>query len=142
MKISAKKYARALYEATVGLNEQEVEKVVKKFTITLAKKNGLPLVSQILAEFEGCWREAKGEIKADLTVAKLLDKEQIATFKKILEKRWGRTAELIQRVDSEIIGGGILQVGDTLIDGSLKQQLLSLKHSLINGQSINEAGSC
>jgi F-type H+-transporting ATPase subunit delta len=49
---------------------------------------------------------------------------------KILEKLTGKKVELTTSVDPTIIGGIIAQVGDLVLDGSIKTQLAGLKDSI------------
>ena len=41
-------------------------------------------------------------------------------------------------MDPSIIGGMIVQIGDRLIDGSLKRQLTDMQHSLLQSDVMNE----
>ena len=55
-----------------------------------------------------------------------------------LEKMTGKHIEPLYYMDPSIIGGMIVQIGDRLIDGSLKRQLTDMQHSLLQSDVMNE----
>ncbi len=59
----------------------------------------------------------------------LTDAEKSA-LARVLEKRCGYPVRLEVELDSRIIGGVWVQVGDTIIDGSLQGRLETLRHHL------------
>ncbi len=73
--------------------------------------------------------------------AKILDAQFIAPFpvsntnlnkiKTRLEQRFNRTIQLTTHVDPTLIGGGIVKIGDQVIDGSLKSKLNDLSKYLL-----------
>jgi len=59
----------------------------------------------------------------------LTDAEKDA-LARALERRFGRPVQLDMEIDSRIVGGVWVQVGDTIIDGSLQGRLEALRHQL------------
>lgn len=47
-----------------------------------------------------------------------------------LEKSSGKKVKLKIKIDKSIIGGGIVKIGDKIIDGSIRRQLDMLKSNL------------
>jgi F-type H+-transporting ATPase subunit delta len=47
-----------------------------------------------------------------------------------IEKKTGKTIELTSRVDDAIIGGLVLQVGNRVLDGSVRNRLEKLRREV------------
>jgi F-type H+-transporting ATPase subunit delta len=56
--------------------------------------------------------------------------EQEQLLADTLEKRLGRTIHITIQVDQNIIGGAIIQIGDVVIDGSLRAGLTQMAEEL------------
>jgi F-type H+-transporting ATPase subunit delta len=64
---------------------------------------------------------------ATVTTAVAADPETVTRIHAALEKATGKTIVLEQRVDSKLLGGLVVRAGDTVIDGSLRTRLDSLR---------------
>ena len=73
--------------------------------------------------------EAKKEV-ADVRSAVPLSEDQKARLADALGKATGKDVQLKVTIDPEIGGGIIAQVGDTVIDGSVRRRLEQLRSSL------------
>jgi F-type H+-transporting ATPase subunit delta len=105
----------------------------------LTKKNREPLLPAIAAEFHNAYNDYKGIGKASIVSAFELDaslKSQLETMVKKLSNK--TQVELDQKVDKELIGGFILNVGDRQIDASIKSKLKSLKNKFSENPFIKE----
>ena len=69
--------------------------------------------------------DGKGSITA--IFAKELSEEQRELLIEKLEKKYGKKIVLNLEVDKEIIGGGILKIGNEVINGSIKNQIEEMK---------------
>ncbi len=101
-----------------GLN-----KYTNNLVCLLIDKNREAVLHDIYGKYKSLANEAKGIAEAIVTTAFELtssDKEQLlATFEPII----GKKLEIVERVDSDILGGVIVQIGDRLYDGSLRTKL-------------------
>jgi F-type H+-transporting ATPase subunit delta len=73
----------------------------------------------------------KGILVAEVTTAARLTQGFYDRLKGDLEKLTGKNVSLRTSEDASLIGGVVVRVGDTIIDGSLKSRLESLKQSLL-----------
>jgi F-type H+-transporting ATPase subunit delta len=48
-----------------------------------------------------------------------------------LSRVTGQNVELLQKVDPSILGGAVIQVGEQIIDGSLRHKLEQIKSKLL-----------
>jgi F-type H+-transporting ATPase subunit delta len=105
----------------------------------LTKKNREPLLPAIAAEFGNAYNDYKGIEKATVTTTIAIDdklkKEIEAMVKKLSNKK---EVALTTKVDKDLIGGFILNVGDRQIDASVKNKLKSLRVKFSENSYIKE----
>ncbi|WP_044641332.1 F0F1 ATP synthase subunit delta [Risungbinella massiliensis] len=103
---------------------------VKNLLFLLVDRKRLLHLSGILASYRNFANDALGLAKAVVTSAfPLLDveKESIArTFEPII----GKKLVLEEKVDSDLLGGAVVQIGDRLYDGSLRTKLQRFRENL------------
>ena len=100
--------------------------------VLIIKKNRQVFLIEILEQFLGLVKEAKGQVKAIVTSAIPLTNKQLAQIKETLEKNTHKTIELESKVDKSIIGGIVIRVGDQVVDASIQGKLNGLKAQLNN----------
>jgi F-type H+-transporting ATPase subunit delta len=77
--------------------------------------------------------ELSGVVRPIITSALPLGDAQIAEIKAALEKSTGKTVKMTVKIDSELIGGVVTQIGDKVLDGSVKTQLTRIEDILQKG---------
>ena len=87
-------------------------------------------VSGIVAEYLKIYYAKNQILDVEATFAKELTKEQRERLIHNLEIKTKKKINLVEKVDASIIGGGILKIGDKIIDGTVRTQLDSLVKSL------------
>lgn len=94
----------------------------------LTRKNREPLLPAIAREFHTAFNVYKGIGKASVTTAIPLDAKLRAEFETIVKQLTAKSQiEMTEKVDKEMIGGFVLNVGDRQIDASIKNKLKALK---------------
>lgn len=130
MQLSPKQYAHGLYLAVSEVGDAGADTVIESL-IKLLKKNGhLAFYEDIIAEFEKLDMEAKGEAKANVTLAQKhsLEREILEDLNTVVGKKL-----IIEKSENpEMIGGIVVRSDDTLLDASLKEKLHKLQNSMIN----------
>jgi F-type H+-transporting ATPase subunit delta len=105
----------------------------------LTKKNREPLLPSIATEFHNAYNVYKGIGKASVIstvpVDDKLRSELVAIVKKLSNMK---QVELEEKVDKDLIGGFILNVGDRQIDASIKNKLKTLKNKFSENPFIKE----
>lgn len=120
-------YAKILYRLTKDLNSSDVEKVMAEFVLFLKKQQVLSKANLIIKAFEKYSKEQQGVKFLKITSAKKLSESQL----KEIVNSFGKEVELETVVDSNLIGGVIVQDGNTILDGSIKTQLKKLENKLM-----------
>lgn len=87
------------------------------------------LVDQVAAE--------RGLRVAEVRTAAALDDDQQRRLYEALRRMTGRDVELRVSVDGSLIGGAMVVVGDTVIDGTVRHRLDQLRQELIAGGSTS-----
>ncbi len=87
---------------------------------------------RIREEFEGLADEASGIIHAAVTTAIELDKEDRQRFEQALAKKLGRKVTVAFNTDPAVVAGASIQIGDHLVDGTVRTQLARLRQELLS----------
>jgi F-type H+-transporting ATPase subunit delta len=87
----------------------------------------LPVVADAYEELKA---QAEGVLDAQIIAAAKPSAAAVKDLVKRLESKFGKKIEAGVSVDSELIGGVKIIVGDTVIDASVKGQLQNLAYSL------------
>lgn len=72
-----------------------------------------------------------GNLTVDMTVAQQLPDDAVEQIRRQLSEKLQKNVTVKQKTDDSIIGGVILKIGDSLIDGSVKAQLEAMKRRLM-----------
>ncbi|MCR4402134.1 MAG: ATP synthase F1 subunit delta [Firmicutes bacterium] len=96
----------------------------------LVDENQVDSLGAVARGYRRLLDEDKGVVRARVTSAIELTPDDVAALRKGLAERFGGRILLEQDVDPGILGGLIVQVGDTVIDGSVLGRLRRLRDEL------------
>ncbi|MBN1842320.1 MAG: F0F1 ATP synthase subunit delta [Deltaproteobacteria bacterium] len=111
-------------------------KVMASFLFLLFDKGRIQYVKDISTFYEKLTDELANIVRADLVSAVELPEESVEKIRAALSKKTGKDVVMETRVDPALIGGVVTKIGDLVLDGSVKTQLISLKESLQRGEGI------
>ena len=100
------------------------------FIRLLAENKRFGSLTEIVRLFEEIKAELEGVLEARITTAYPLSAEQMAGLVAKLEAKFDRKIEATQEVDHELIGGVVIQVGDEVMDASVRGRLASMAATL------------
>jgi F-type H+-transporting ATPase subunit delta len=115
----------AIERAVSGAGEEFVN-----FLRLLIEKHRMPVIFRIRRQFEEMWKRENKKLDVTLTSAVELDPEIVRKVGDEIESQTGQTVELTNRVDDGIIGGLVLQVGNMILDASIRNRLEKLRKSV------------
>jgi F-type H+-transporting ATPase subunit delta len=104
---------------------------IANFVSILTERNRLPLLEEIISEYQQLMDDRLGIARAQVTAARSLDPAQQRELAGKLEQITGKQIRMEIAIDPTLIGGVIAQVGSTVYDGSVRQQLQAFKSRLI-----------
>ncbi|MGD1896095.1 MAG: ATP synthase F1 subunit delta [Phormidesmis sp.] len=97
---------------------------MRNFLMLLVDRGRIYLVEPILQQFQAQVRELKQAVLAQVTSAVELNDEQKETVRqKVQGMTNAKSVELETSVDSDLIGGVIIQIGSQVLDASIRGQL-------------------
>ena len=88
------------------------------------------MLGDVLAELDRMTRGGPQVQVAIVTTALPLSDGEKDQLRQSLRKKYGEGLEFTFKVDSSIVGGVIVQVGDKIIDGSVQTRLQSMSNLL------------
>ena len=110
--------------------------IMKSFLTLLFEKRRFPYLSSINDFYQQLADELKGIARASLVSATELSSETVEKIRKTLSQRVNKEIVLEVEQDPSLIGGIVTRIGDLVLDGSIKTQLLNMRESLKKGEGV------
>jgi F-type H+-transporting ATPase subunit delta len=108
----------------------DAEPELINFLELLVDKHRMPEIFRIRREFEALWKRENRRIDVTVTSAVELDPAVVAKIGQEVERQTGEEVDLASAVDSGILGGIVLQVGNMVLDASIRSRLEKLRKSV------------
>ena len=125
---------KKVLQAIVG--KLNLSKVMSSFLMLLFDKGRFDFISSINELYQKLADELKGIARASLVSATELSSETVEKIRTSLSKKTGKDIILDTKQDPDLIGGIVTRIGDLVLDGSIKTQLLNMRESLKRGESV------
>jgi F-type H+-transporting ATPase subunit delta len=110
----------------------KVHELTLRLLEMLTERRRLELLPYIQRHVENIWRAKQNIVAGTLVYAEKPDPKTLQEIKDKLQKQLGKTLELSEKEDKSLIGGYLLQIGDQVIDGSLKGRLQQIEKALLS----------
>jgi F-type H+-transporting ATPase subunit delta len=108
----------------------DVEPELLNFLELLIEKHRMPVLFRIRRQFDGLWAKENKRLGVVVTSAVELDPEIAKRIGSEIEEQTGNTVELQSKVDPSILGGLVVQVGNMVLDTSIRNRLEKLRKSV------------
>jgi F-type H+-transporting ATPase subunit delta len=105
-------------------------KIVRNFLFVVIDHQRTPLLPEISESFQNVVRERQGVAEAEILSPTALNDSQKKEMTQTLEKLTGKNVETKFSLDTNLLGGVLVRVGDTIYDGSLRNRLNGLRERL------------
>ena len=115
----------------------DVEPLVLQFLYVMIDRRREAAIVPAIDGFIDLARAAQNIEVAKVRVVKALTAAEEEKLVAGLEKMTGKKIEPLYYIDTSIIGGMVIQIGDRLIDGSLARQLRDMQQSLLQAGVTN-----
>jgi F-type H+-transporting ATPase subunit delta len=101
------------------------------FIKVVARRGRFDAIRAVQIAAQKLRNELRGRIEVRLTTAEPIDSQTSDLIVSRLTASLGREIDLRLHVDSEVLGGAVIRIGDTVYDGSLANQLNQLRTELV-----------
>jgi len=119
-------------EKAAGLRRavSDADAELLNFLELLIEKGRMTEVFRIRRQLDELWKKENRRLDVTVTSAVELDRAVVEKVGEEIERQTGQKVELASRVDSEILGGIVLQVGNMVLDASIRARLEKLRKSV------------
>jgi F-type H+-transporting ATPase subunit delta len=100
------------------------------FLELLIEKHRMPVLFRIRRQYDSLWDKENKRLGVTVTSAVELDPEVAERIGTEIEQQTGNKVELQSKVDPEILGGLVVQVGNMVLDTSIRNRLEKLRKSV------------
>ncbi len=123
-------------EAKHGVIEKLVARfgagrILRNFLFVIVDNRRTLLLPEIAASFEEVLRQRQGVAEAEVLSAVPLNDSQKKTLLRNLESVTGKKIQAKYSLDPTLLGGAVVRIGDTIYDGSVRNQLNRLRERLV-----------
>ena len=118
-----------------AIDQMELSKTMTSFLRLVFEKGRIGFIVSINDFYQKMADELRGVARATLVSATELTAETVEKIRAALSEKTGKEIVLEVQRDSGLIGGIVARIGDLVLDGSIKTQLLNMRESLRRGES-------
>jgi len=104
--------------------------IVRNFLFVMIDHRRTQELPEIFRSFQEVVRERQGIAEAEIFSPAALNDAQKKEMTQALERLTGKKVEAKFSLDTNLLGGVLVRVGDTIYDGSLRNQLNALREQL------------
>ncbi|MEA2351444.1 MAG: F-type H+-transporting ATPase subunit delta [Thermoleophilaceae bacterium] len=123
---SSEEKKEAISKIVEGADEHFV-----RFLELLAERHRMPVLLRIRRELDALWAEENKLLPVTITSAVELDDDTVKRVQKEIEDQTGRRTELTTKVDPDVLGGLAMQVGNLIMDGTVRARLDRLRRQVL-----------
>jgi ATP synthase F1 delta subunit len=108
----------------------DADPVVLNFLKLLIEKHRMPVIFRIRSNFDRMWEDENQLLPVEITSAIELDQDIVKELGDKIAEQTGRKVELSSRVEPDILGGIVVQVGNSVLDASIRTRLEQLRRQV------------
>jgi ATP synthase F1 delta subunit len=109
----------------------DADPVILNFLKLLIEKHRMPVLFRIRAEYDALWEEENKLLPVQITSAVELDESIVSQLGDRIAEQTDRKVDISSRVDPDILGGIVVQVGNSVLDASVRNRLEQLRRSVV-----------
>lgn len=117
---------------------ESTDPISLKFMMLVAKKSREEYLAYFADEFTAIYKEYKGIVDAWVTTAQDIEAEVKEQLLMLLKKMSGKTVQLHEDTNTDLIGGFIVKIGDFQYDASTKTLVRKLKDDFAKNLFISD----
>jgi F-type H+-transporting ATPase subunit delta len=105
-------------------------KIIRNFLFVVVDNRRTQQLPKIIETFQQLIRQRQGVAEAQVQSAMELNDTQKTQLLQTLERVTGKKIQATYSLDPALLGGAVVRIGDTIYDGSLKNQLNQMRARL------------
>jgi F-type H+-transporting ATPase subunit delta len=105
----------------------DADPVIINFLKLLIEKHRMPALFRIRANFDALWEEENRLLPVQITSAVELDSRTVEQLVDRIAQQTDRKVDVSAEVDPDILGGIVVQVGNSVLDASIRNRLDQLR---------------
>jgi F-type H+-transporting ATPase subunit delta len=109
----------------------DADPVILNFLRLLIEKHRMPALFRIRSNYDALWEKENKLLPVQITSAVELDETTVRQLGDRISEQTGRKVELSARVEPDILGGIVVQVGNSVLDASVRNRLEQLRRQVI-----------
>lgn len=110
--------------------------IMTSFAVLLFDKGRFSFLNSINEHYQMLADELKGVAHASVVSAVELSSDAVTKIRTSLSKLTGKDVVLDVEQDPELIGGIVTKIGDLVLDGSIRTQILNMRDSFKRGEIV------
>lgn len=111
--------------------QDRVPRLFLQFLRALLRNRRQMLIPEIAVEYANLVDESVGRVHARVTVARESSTEETNVIARELSRAVGKDVVPHMNVNSGILGGVVVRIGDTVMDGSVRRRLATLRRKML-----------
>jgi F-type H+-transporting ATPase subunit delta len=104
---------------------------IVNFLKLLIEKHRMPVLFRIRADFEALWEDENKLLPVQITSAVELDSSTVKQLGDRIAEQTERKVDVSAHVDPDILGGIVVQVGNSVLDASVRNRLEQLRKQVV-----------
>jgi ATP synthase F1 delta subunit len=109
----------------------DADPVIVNFLELLIEKHRMPALFRIRANFDAMWDEENRLLPVQITSAVELDSATVKQLVDRIAQQTDRKVDVSAQVDPDILGGIVVQVGNSVLDASVRNRLEQLRRTIV-----------
>jgi F-type H+-transporting ATPase subunit delta len=114
----------------VGKLLDDADEHFVRFLELLAERHRMPAVFRIRRQLDELWAKENKLLEVMVTSAVELDDDVLKSIGDRIADQTGRRIDMSSNVDPEVLGGLVVQVGNMVLDASVRNRLESLRKNV------------
>ena len=115
--------------------QDRMPRLMVRFLQSLVTHRRQMLIPEIAHEYQDIVDEAEGRMHARVTTARAASDAEVKEISTQLSRMFRKDVVPHMVVDPAIMGGVVVNVGDTVLDGSVRKRLGTLRRRMLRGRA-------
>jgi F-type H+-transporting ATPase subunit delta len=116
--------------------QDRMPRLMVRFLQSLVTHRRQMLIPEIAHEYLDIVDAAEGRMHARVTLARVTSEAEVAAIATQLSRLFGKDVVPHVTIDPSIMGGVVVNAGDTVLDGSVRKRLRTLRRGMLRGRAV------